>query len=69
MIEYTISVKNTKYAKFKKNKLYVTFVDFRNFFYSINRSHLLYKLQEYGITGNVYQLIKSMYKNCNYALK
>ena len=59
----------TSYTKIKKNNLYVCFVDFRKFFDSLNRHHLLYKLQKYGITGKVYNVIKSMYSNCNYCIK
>ena len=47
------------YTKIKKSNLYVTFVDFSKFFDSLNRNHLFYKLQKYGITGRVYNIIKS----------
>ena len=57
------------YTKIKKSNLYVTFVDFSKFFDSLNRNHLFYKLPKYGITGRVYNIIKSMYSNCRYAIK
>ena len=37
-----------------------------NFFDSINRKFLFYKLMKYGITGNIYKIIKSMYSNARY---
>ena len=46
------------YTKIKKSNLYVTFVDFSKFFDSLNRNHLFYKLQKYGITGRVYNTVK-----------
>ena len=49
--------------------LFACFVDFSKFFDTINRNMLLYKLQKYNITGNVYNFVKSMYKNCVYAIK
>ena len=54
----------------KRDKpLYVCFVDFSKFFDTINRDMLLYKLLKYGICGNMYNVIKSMYKNCSYSVK
>ena len=46
--------------------LYVAFIDFKNFFYIIDRSCLLYKLLKYSITGRAYNIIKSMYRNSGY---
>ena len=58
-----------KYVKKIKSKLYVAFIDFKNFFDSINRKALFYKLLKYGIDGKVYELIKNAYNNCQYKVK
>ena len=55
--------------KHRKQKLYMVFVDFRNYFDCINRNSLFYKLQKCGITGNVYDIIKSAYTNNMYRIK
>ena len=47
-------------------KIYVAFVDFSKFFDTINRNFRFYKLLKYGITGNIYKGIKSMYANPQY---
>ena len=46
-----------KYVKARKEKLYVAFIDFKNFFDTINRNLLFYKL------------IKDMYHNSKYCIK
>ena len=48
--------------------VYTAFVDFSKFFDKINRKFLLYKLLRYNITGNVYNIIKSMYSNTSYQI-
>ncbi len=58
-----------KYAKLKKKKLYVTFVDFSKFIDCINRDSIFYKLQKCGILGNAYNLIKSAYTDSKYCIK
>ena len=58
-IHETYCMKNGK-------KIYVAFVDFSKFFDTINRNFLFYKLLKYGITGNIYKVIKSMYANPQY---
>ncbi len=58
-----------KYVKLKKVKLYTAFVDFRNFFDSINCHSLFYKLLKCGITGNVYNVIQSAYTGSLYSVK
>ena len=45
------------------------FVDFSNFFDTINRNMLFYKLQKYGIVGKLDNVIKSMYSECLYTVK
>jgi hypothetical protein len=57
-----------KYVNNMNQKLYVVFVDFRKFFDLINRDILCYKMQRMGITGNVYDLIKSMYGSCRFKI-
>ena len=58
-----------KYINAKKGRIYVAFVDFKKFFDSINREHLLYKLIKHGIIGKFYHLVKSMYSNTFYNVK
>ena len=55
-----------KYSKRRNKKIYVTFVDFSKYFDLINRDFLYYKMQQVGITGNIYNMIKSMYSSCHY---
>ena len=47
-------------------KMFVAFVDFSKFFDKINRQFLRYKLSKYGITGKIYDIIKSMYNKTSY---
>ena len=55
---------------FKKKKyLYVCFVNFRKAFDLVNRNALLYKLQQYNINGNFFNIIKSMYKEVRFSVK
>ena len=58
-----------KYVKKQNTKVYVAFVDFSKFFDKINRHVMLYKLLKYGITGNVYHIIKSVYAKTTYCIK
>ena len=48
--------------------VYTTFVDFSNIFDKINSKLLSYKLLRNNITGNVYNIIKSMYSNTSYQI-
>ena len=57
-----------KYVTTSNQKLYVAFIDFKKFFDLIDRDILCYKMQQIGITGNVYSLIKSMYTSCLYKI-
>jgi len=57
-----------KFVIGNNQKLFVAFVDFRKFFDLINRDILLYKMQQIGICGKVYQVIKSMYSACFYQI-
>ena len=56
-------------VKKEKKKVYTVFVDFRKFFDTINRDLLKYKLVKYGITGKVYNIIKSAYSESEYCVK
>ena len=50
-----------------KKKLFCGFIDLKGAFDSVWRDGLLYKIQQFNITGKCYQLIKSMYdgiKSC-----
>ena len=58
-----------KYVKTQKKKVYVAFVDFSKFFDKINRHIMLYKLLKYGITGKIYQILKSVYSDTSFAIK
>ena len=58
-----------KYVKLNKKKIYVTFVDFRKFFDSINRDCLFYKMIKSGITGKMYYVIKESYNNPMFCIR
>ena len=57
------------YVIHQNKPLYVAFVDFSNFFDKINRTLLLYKLLKCDITGHVYDIVKSMYKDTGYRVR
>ena len=40
---------------------YVCFVDFRKACDSIYRQRIIYKLKEFGVTGNILEIIETMY--------
>ena len=54
------------YVENQNQNIYIAFVDFSKFFDKINRELLRYKLLKYGVTGQVYKIIKSMYSNTPY---
>ena len=56
------------YVGRKNKKVFIAFIDFSKFFDKINRQLLKYKLIRYGITGRVYQIIRSMYDKTMYSL-
>ena len=56
------------YVENKNEKIYIAFVDFSKFFDKINRNFLRYKLLKNGITGPVYDIIKSMYAKTTYRI-
>ena len=57
------------YVVNKNQNVYIAFVDFSKFFDTINRDMLLYKLLRYGITGPIYDIIKSLYRNTRYQVR
>ena len=57
-----------KYVNMENKTVYTAFVDFSKFFDKTNRTFLLYKLLRYNISGNVYNIIKSMYSNTAYQI-
>ena len=66
------AVTKTVYASRKKksgNFLYAAFIDFRKAFDSVWRKGLLFKLQNIGVTGNFYNIIKTMYEDVTYKVK
>ena len=58
-----------KYVTKLNKKVYVAFVDFSKFFDKINRHIMLYKLLKYGLTGNIYSTIKSVYEKTTFCIK
>jgi len=47
----------------RNNKLYMAFIDFKKAFDSVNRQVLWKKLDYYGISGKIVNVLKSMYDN------
>jgi hypothetical protein len=58
-----------KYIKRHKQELFICFVDLKKAFDSVWHTGLLHKLQEMGINGQFYQLLKSMYSQITFRLK
>ena len=60
-----------KYVLNAKNgsKLFACFIDLRKAFDTVWHDGLFLKLQKAGITGKVYNVIKSMYNNCHSRVK
>lgn len=54
-----------------KKKLYVSFIDFKKAFDTVNREALLLKLTRFNLSesDNFYRVFKSMYKEVNYGIK
>ena len=66
---FIINTMFDSYIIHQNKPLYAAFVDFSKFFDKINRTHLLYKLLKCGITGRVYDILKSMYKDTGYRVR
>ena len=56
-------------TKAKKQETFACFVDFMKAFDSIHHRLLLYKLQNIGIKGTMYNMIKAMYTNATSAVQ
>ena len=57
-----------KYINMENKTVYTDLVDFSKLFDKINKKFLSYKLMRYNITGNVYNIIKSMYIYTSYQI-
>jgi hypothetical protein len=58
-----------RYLSQKKGRVYVAFVDFRKAFDSINHQFLISKLRDAGVTGNILDVLQSMYLQLNAHVK
>ena len=58
-----------KYLSRKRGRLYIGFIDFRKAFDLVNHDALLLKLKDAGITGNIYDVLSSMYMQLNARVK
>ena len=69
--EHAMHTLNTITSKFKKEKkkVFTIFVDFSKFYDTIDHDLLFTKLELIGIRGNLLALLKSMYRNLEYAIK
>ena len=56
------------YVEKKNGKIFIAFVDFSKFFDKIDRQFLRYKLLRYGITGKIYDVLRSMYSKTAYCV-
>ena len=66
---FILNTIHEKYVARGKGSIYLAFIDFSKFFDTINREMLYYKLLKYGISGPVYNVIKSMYSATRYRVK
>ena len=57
-----------KYQKLGK-KIFTVFVDFAKFYDTIDHKILLEKIYRLGISGNVFNIIRNMYKDVQYSVK
>lgn len=55
--------------KLNNKNLYICFIDFKKAFDRVWRAGLLLKLLQYGVGGNFYKTLKSMYSNNKSAIK
>ena len=66
---FTLKVIIDKVLKNQKGKLFVSFIDFKKAYDSVSRTHLLLRLQQIGICGKTYEIIKAMYEDVRYCIK
>ena len=58
-----------KYSHHHNQKVYACFVDFKKAFDSVWHKGLFYRILSYGIGGNLYSLIKSLYSKTTCTIK
>ena len=58
-----------KYLNMKRKPVYVAFVDFKKAFDSVNHTKLFNVLQKNNIKGNLFNVIKSIYKSVRASVK
>ena len=58
-----------KTVKKERKKLYVSFIDFKKAYDTVDRSLLFACLRQTGINGIFYRIIVEMYKDTNYSIK
>ena len=66
---FTLRTLIEKYAHLHKQKIYACFVDYKKAFDSVWHEGLFFRLLDYGIGGNIYSLIKSLYTKSSCAIK
>ena len=66
---FTLRTLIEKYCYQNKRKIYACFVDFRKAFDSVWHEGLFHHIFQYGIKGNVYELIKSLYSKNSCSVK
>ena len=66
---FTLRTLIEKYCYQNKQKIYACFVDFRKAFDSVWHEGLFHRIFQYGIRGNVYELIKSLYSKSSCSVK
>ena len=65
---FLLKTVTNKYTKLGK-RLFTIFVDFSKFYDTINHEILLNKLFNFGVTGNLFNAIRNMYKGVSYTIK
>ena len=66
---FTLKALVKKYVTIGEKKLFACFVDFKKAFDSIWHEGLFHKISNYGITGNLLNFIRNIYKKTNCAVK
>lgn len=66
---FTLRALIEKYSHHYKQKIYACFVDFKKAFDSVWHEGLFHRILSYGIGGNIYALIKSLYTRSSCTVK
>ena len=66
---FTLHTLTEKYSYHHNQKIYACFVDFKKAFDSVWHECLFYRILSYGIGGNIYSLIKSLYSKTTCSIK